>query len=171
MAGSDAEHSFFQALHQGSILAPCDLIVPAGPAVSIDGGGGRPLSRAVQARAVAQADVLALGDGASAEREENPHRVLAGNRPVSLVLLEGGINPFTLGCLLAFYEHRVFVEGVLWQLKPFDQWGVEKGKAVALEHYGRLAAFEQDPESAKPEGALGWFGELALRPPASGGDK
>ena len=165
MAGSDAEHSFFQALHQGSILAPCDLIVPAGPATAIGEGGGRAQSRAVQARALAQADVLALGDAAGAEGEADPHKFLAGNRPVSLLLLEGGLSPFTLGCLLAFYEHRVFVEGVLWQLNPFDQWGVEKGKEVAPKHYARLAAFEQNPDSAKPEGALGWLGELALSPP------
>ena len=171
MAGSDAEHSFFQALHQGSILAPCDLIVPAGPAAAAGGGGARDLSRAVQARAMAQADVLALGDGAGAERVLDPHRMLAGNRPVSLLLLEGGLSPFTLGCLLAFYEHRVFVEGVLWQLNPFDQWGVEKGKEVAPKHYARLAAFEQDPDSDRPEGALGWFGELALPPPAPGRGK
>ncbi len=163
MAGSDAEHSFFQALHQGSMLAPCDLIVPAGP---IGEGGDRTLSRALQARAVAQADVLALGDGLGTDRQTDPHRALAGNRPASLLLIEGGLSPFTLGCLLAFYEHRVFVEGVLWQLNPFDQWGVEKGKEVAPKHYARLAAFEQDPDSDRPGGALGWFGELALSPPA-----
>ena len=166
MAGSDAEHSFFQALHQGSILAPCDLIVPAGPTTAIGGGGDRALSRALQARAVAQADVLALGDGLGADGGGDPHKFLAGNRPVSLLLLEGGLSPFTLGCLLAFYEHRVFVEGVLWQLNPFDQWGVEKGKEMASKHCARLAAFEQNPDAGKPEGALGWLGELALSPPA-----
>ena len=67
---------------------------------------------------------------------------------------------------MAFYEHRVFVEGVLWQLNPFDQWGVEKGKEMASKHCARLAAFEQNPDAGKPEGALGWLGELALSPPA-----
>jgi glucose-6-phosphate isomerase len=129
--GTNGQHAFFQLIHQGTRLVPCDLI---GFEQSLN-----PLGRhhdLLLANLVAQAEALAFGRTAEEVRAEGgpdeqiPHRVLEGNRPSSLLLAER-LTPASLGALIALYEHKVFVQGVIWGVNSFDQWGVELGKALA----------------------------------------
>jgi len=129
--GTNGQHSFYQLLHQGTRLVPCDLI-----------GFGRslnPIGRhhdLLMANVFAQAEALAFGRTEEEVRADGtlealvPHRVMEGNRPTSTILAEE-LSPSTLGALVALYEHAVFVQGALWDIDPFDQWGVELGKALA----------------------------------------
>ncbi len=137
--GIDGQHAFFQLLHQGDTLIPSDFIVPL--------ESQRPLAghhQALLSNALAQTRVLMRGrTAAEAAREleeqgikgeqlnsQVPHRVLPGNQPSSLLMYEY-LDPRTLGALAALYEHKVFVESVIWETNPFDQFGVETGKVVA----------------------------------------
>ncbi len=137
--GNNGQHAFFQLLHQGGRLVPCDFIA----AVRSD----YPLpehQEALLSNCFAQSAALAFGRNeaevrASLEKESMspkeisdllPHRVFAGNQPSSTLLLTS-LNPGVLGSLIALYEHKVFVQGVVWGINSFDQWGVELGKAVA----------------------------------------
>ena len=130
--GTNGQHSFYQLLHQGTSTVAADVIVVAKTAHAI----GQQQDMLV-ANALAQAAVLALGrtemevaaDGTSATLV--PHKVMPGNRPVSVFMVEQ-LDPFTLGALIALYEHAVFVQGAIWGIDSFDQWGVELGKKVAL---------------------------------------
>ena len=125
--GSVVQHSVFQWLHQGTESFSCDFWVEA-----------RGQSRLVE-NCLAQMEVLMRGQEGGGERKEevSRQRCLAGGHPSSL-LMYSEFSPFVLGMLLALYEHRVFVEGVLWGTNPFDQWGVEGGKIVAGELSGVL---------------------------------
>jgi glucose-6-phosphate isomerase len=114
--GTVSQHSFHQLLHQGTQVVPCDFI---------DLGQDADLG----ANARAQADALAFGTD---DPKLPPHRQYPGNRPSSMLLLEG-CTPRNLGRLIALYEHKVFVQGVLWNINSFDQWGVELGKQMAKE--------------------------------------
>ena len=111
--GTNSQHAFHQMLHQGTHLAPCDFLVP------VEGSG------AAAENALAQAAALMAGKDAAL-----PHRRFDGNRPSSTLMFKA-INPHTLGQLLALYEHKVFVQGIIWNLNSFDQWGVELGKDIA----------------------------------------
>ena len=117
--GTPSQHSFHQLLHQGTRLIPVDFIVAgeANPSAA---------QAALATNALAQAAALAFGNPAPGA----PHRALPGNRPSSTLLLDR-LAPRDLGGLIAMYEHKVFVEGVIWNLNSFDQWGVEHGKALA----------------------------------------
>ena len=151
--GNNGQHAFFQLLHQGGRLVPCDFMA----AVRSD----YPLPKhqeALLANCFAQSAALAFGRNedevrASLEIESMspqaiaemlPHRVFAGNQPSSTLLLTG-LTPGVLGSLIALYEHKVFVQGVIWGINSFDQWGVELGKAVA----NRILPAIYDPELAK----------------------
>jgi glucose-6-phosphate isomerase len=129
--GTNGQHSFYQLLHQGTSTVACDIIVVARTVNPIGA-----MQDMLVANALAQASVLALGrtaeevaaDGTPAELV--PHKVMPGNRPVSLLMVET-VDPFTLGALVALYEHSTFVQGAIWGIDSFDQWGVELGKKVA----------------------------------------
>jgi glucose-6-phosphate isomerase len=129
--GTNAQHAVFQLLHQGTTLAPVDLIGFATPTV---GPAGQ--QDLLTANVFAQAEALAFGRAedelreAGAPEETIPHRVMPGNRPSSVILAER-LDPATLGALLAFYEHSVFTQAAIWDINPFDQWGVELGKELA----------------------------------------
>ncbi len=114
--GTVSQHSFHQLLHQGTQVVPCDFIDIASDA-------------ALSANARAQADALAFGTGDPALP---PYKQYPGNRPSSLLLVEG-LGPRSLGRLIALYEHKVFTQGVIWNINSFDQWGVELGKKLANE--------------------------------------
>lgn len=123
-AGTDCQHSFFQLIHQGTGFIPCDFI-----------GVKEPMSphaeqhRMLLANMAAQGQALMEGrDGKSSAG--NPHRSFAGNRPSNAIVMER-LDARTLGMLLALYEHKVFVQGILWNINSFDQWGVELGKILA----------------------------------------
>ncbi|HEY2707400.1 MAG TPA: glucose-6-phosphate isomerase [Caulobacteraceae bacterium] len=127
-AGTTGQHAFFQMLHQGTDVIPVDIIAAA------KGDEGPPDHQTrLLANAVAQAEALMVGHANAAE----PHRNFPGDRPTSFILLDR-LTPFSLGALLALYEHKVFVEGVLWGIDSFDQWGVELGKTLATAVRGEL---------------------------------
>jgi glucose-6-phosphate isomerase len=129
--GTNGQHSFYQLLHQGTKLIPCDFIA--------FGRSLNPLGRhhdLLMSNVFAQAEALAFGKTAEEARAEGiadglvPHRTFEGNRP-SNVLLAEQLTPEALGALIALYEHLVFTQGALWAINPFDQWGVELGKVLA----------------------------------------
>jgi len=129
--GTNGQHSFYQLIHQGTHLIPCDFI---GFARTLN-----PLGRhhdILMANMFAQAEALAFGKTAEQVKAEGtadalvPHRVFEGNRPSNTILAEV-IDPRTLGKLVALYEHSVFTQGVIWNINSFDQWGVELGKVLA----------------------------------------
>src|SRR5262249_26115636 len=123
--GTNGQHSFYQLIHQGSRLIPCDLI-----------GFGRSLNPLgdhhdlLMSNVFAQAEALAFGKTAEELRAEGvaqelvPHRTFEGNRPTNVILAER-LTPAVLGSLVALYEHSVFTQGTIWQINSFDQWGVE----------------------------------------------
>lgn len=133
--GTNGQHSFYQLIHQGTRLILCDFI---GFATSLNPLGNH--HDLLMANMFAQAEALAFGKTAEEALAEGtpawlaPHRTFAGNRPSNTILAER-LTPATLGALTAFYEHSVFTQGVIWDINPFDQWGVELGKALA----GRIA--------------------------------
>jgi glucose-6-phosphate isomerase len=129
--GTDGQHSFYQLLHQGTRLVPCDII-----------GFCQPLSPLTEqhdllmANMFAQAEALAFGKTAEELKQEGspdfqtPFRVCEGNRPTNTILADA-LDPATLGSLVALYEHSVFTQGAIWNIDSFDQWGVELGKVLA----------------------------------------
>jgi glucose-6-phosphate isomerase len=136
--GTNGQHSFYQLIHQGTRLIPCDFIGFEKPL--------NPLGRhhdILLANVFAQAEALAFGKTAEQVRAEGtpewlvPHRVFEGNRP-SNVLLAEQLTPETLGKLVALYEHSVFTQGTIWQIDSFDQWGVELGKVLAQHIIGEI---------------------------------
>ncbi len=138
--GTNGQHAFYQLLHQGSTLVPCDFI---GFCRSLN-----PLGRhhdLLMANLFAQAEALAFGKTAEEVAAEGapafqvPHRTFEGNRP-SNVILADRLTPEVLGSLVALYEHKVFVQGTIWHVNSFDQWGVELGKALALRIIPELEA-------------------------------
>jgi glucose-6-phosphate isomerase len=143
--GTNGQHSFYQLIHQGTELIPCDFI---GFTHSLN-----PLGRhhdLLTANVFAQAEALAFGKTAEQVRAEGtpewlvPHRVFEGNRPSNTLLLER-LTPRALGTLVALYEHSVFTQGTIWGVNSFDQWGVELGKVLAQRVAGELMA-DEEPE-------------------------
>jgi glucose-6-phosphate isomerase len=122
-AGSNVQHAFFQLMHQGTDVVPLDII-----AVREASEGDPAAQRKLLANAVAQAEALLVGRPPA--ETPDAQRAFPGDRPSSFVLLPR-LDPATLGALLALYEHKTFVEGVLWGINSFDQWGVELGKTLA----------------------------------------
>ena len=129
--GTNGQHSFYQLIHQGTRLIPCDFIAFEQPL--------NPLGRQhdmLLANVFAQTEALAFGKTPEQVKAEGtpdwlvPHRVFEGNRPSNTILAEG-LTPETLGKLVALYEHSVFTQGAIWQINSFDQWGVELGKVLA----------------------------------------
>ncbi len=131
-AGTNGQHSFYQLIHQGGQTIPCDFIALRDSDFPLPGGH----HAALLANCLAQSAALAFGQTAAEARAAGvpealvPYKVFPGNQPSTTLLLPA-LNPYTLGQLLALYEHKVFCLGVLWNLNSFDQWGVELGKAVA----------------------------------------
>ena len=129
--GTNGQHSFYQLIHQGTRLIPCDFIAFAHSLT--------PLGRhhdMLLANVFAQAEALAFGKTPAEVKAEGtadwlvPHRVFEGNRPSNTILADR-LTPEILGQLVALYEHIVFTQGAIWSINPFDQWGVELGKALA----------------------------------------
>ena len=127
--GTDSQHSFHQLLHQGTTVVPADLIVFARPDADVAGlPDATDRHEALVANCLAQAAALAFGTpGATAD---DPHRKLPGNRP-STVVLAPSLTPSVLGQLVALYEHQTVVQGAVWGINSFDQFGVERGKTLA----------------------------------------
>ena len=155
--GTDGQHAFFQLLHQGTRLVPADFLVAA--------RCDHPLEdqhRLLVANCLAQTEALMLGrseDEARADLEAAgvpppraaslaPHKAFDGNRPTNTLMVER-LDPFALGALVALYEHKVFVQGAIWRVNSFDQWGVELGKELAASIARELA----NPHDARPHDA------------------
>lgn len=158
-AGTNGQHAFFQLLHQGTDVVPVDILAVA------HGSEGDPAAQTkLLANAVAQAEALLVGRTEADVRAEltaagksaaeidalAPQRTFPGDRPSSFILLDR-LDPERLGALVALYEHKTFVEGVLWGINSFDQWGVELGKTLATRVLGELEggpAGAHDPSTA-----------------------
>ena len=142
--GTNGQHSFYQLIHQGTKLIPCDLI---GFNESLNPLG--PQHDYLMANVFAQAEALAFGKTAEEVKAEGtkpelvPHRVFEGNRPTNTLLIDK-LTPKSLGKLVALYEHMVFTQGVIWQIDSFDQWGVELGKKLAVAIIGDLDGSQQN---------------------------
>jgi len=137
--GTNGQHAFYQLIHQGTHLIPCDFIVPVETRNPV--GRHHPI---LLSNALAQTEALMRGKTAGEVRAELeaeglsgpaldalvPHKIFPGNRPTNTLLVQR-LDPYTLGRLIALYEHKVFVQGVIWNINSFDQWGVELGKQLA----------------------------------------
>jgi glucose-6-phosphate isomerase len=143
--GTNGQHSFYQLIHQGTRLIPCDFIA--------FGHALNPLTHhhdLLLANVFAQSEALAFGKTPEQVQAEGtpdwlvPHRVFEGNRPSNTILADR-LTPEALGKLVALYEHLVFTQGVIWQINSFDQWGVELGKVLAQRIVPEL---ESAPEPA-----------------------
>jgi glucose-6-phosphate isomerase len=143
--GTNGQHSFYQLIHQGTRLIPCDFIAFM--------RSNNPLGEhhdLLTSNVFAQGEALAFGRTEEEVRAEGtpedvvPHRVMKGNRPSNTIFAER-LEPQTLGALVALYEHSVFTQGAVWGINSFDQWGVELGKALAKAIIGELQA-EAEPE-------------------------
>ena len=141
--GTNGQHSFYQMIHQGTRLIPCDFIA--------FGQSLNPLGRhhdMLLANVLAQAEALAFGKTPEQVKAEGvadwlvPHRVFEGNRPSNMILADK-LTPATLGKLVALYEHSVFTQGTIWHIDSFDQWGVELGKQLAQRIIPELESEEQ----------------------------
>lgn len=150
--GPNAQHAFYQLLHQGTQPVVCDFIAPLKRYDDVaDPDTRRHLKaqhRLALANCFAQSRVLMLGDDALEEDGPRPeHKRYRGNQPSTTVLLDQ-LTPSTLGALIALYEHKVFVQAVIWDINPFDQWGVELGKQIAtdtqkiIDHQGDLTRMD-----------------------------
>ncbi len=144
-AGTNGQHAFYQLIHQGTQIVPCDFLMPVHSHYAI-GKHGYAHHKILLANFLAQTQALMLGktrDEARAELEKQgltgealeqllPHKVFEGNRPSTSILFDK-VTPNTLGKLIALYEHKIFVQGIIWDINSYDQWGVEYGKQIAQE--------------------------------------
>jgi glucose-6-phosphate isomerase len=137
--GTNGQHAFYQLIHQGTKLVPCDFIVPAQSHNPLGDHHAILLSNyfaqteaLMMGKTPAEVHAELLQEGKSEEEIATllPHKVFPGNRPTNSILVPK-ITPKVLGSLIALYEHKIFVQGVIWQINSFDQWGVELGKQLA----------------------------------------
>ncbi|MGB5831403.1 MAG: glucose-6-phosphate isomerase [Thiohalocapsa sp.] len=146
--GTDGQHAFYQLIHQGTELIPCDFIAPVHSHNPLGDHHVKLLANCfAQTEALmrgrtldeARAEMLALGISEAETERLAPHRQFDGNRPTSTILMDR-VTPRTLGALIALYEHKIFVQGIVWGINSFDQWGVELGKKLAGVILGELTA-------------------------------
>lgn len=157
--GTVGQHAFYQLLHQGTKLIPCDFIGFAQPAYVLPIDDKQTHHDLLMANLFAQAEALAFGktkaevlqDGIDAELAS--HCVFKGNRPSNMILAKR-LTPHALGALIALYEHKVFVQGVIWNINSFDQWGVELGKRLAGQIQKELQESEQQLQHDSSTNAL-----------------
>jgi glucose-6-phosphate isomerase len=141
--GTNGQHSFYQLIHQGTRLIPCDFIAFNRPLNPLG-----PHHDMLIANVFAQTEALAFGKTAEEVKAEGmpdrlvPHRVFEGNRPSNTILADR-LTPESLGRLVALYEHSVFTQGVIWNIDSFDQWGVELGKVLAQRIIPELASKDE----------------------------
>lgn len=137
--GTNGQHAFYQLIHQGTVMIPCDFIAPAQSHNPIGDHHEKLLSNffaqteaLMNGRTEQEVEEELLKQGKSAEEVASlvSYKIFSGNRPTNSILLKK-ITPFTLGGLIALYEHKIFVQGVIWDIYSFDQWGVELGKQLA----------------------------------------
>jgi glucose-6-phosphate isomerase len=164
--GANGQHAYHQLLHQGTLLIPADFIVPI---VSFNPVSDHhqwlyanclSQSQALmqgKTRSEAEAELRAKGVPEEEVQRVAPHKVIPGNRPSNTIVVER-ISPRRLGALVAMYEHKVFVQSVVWGTNAFDQWGVELGKELGKGVYGRLVGTDEtDAEDASTQGLINYF--------------
>ena len=156
--GTNGQHSFYQMLHQGTSIVACDVLVPA---KSHNPAGEH--HDVLVSNALAQATVLAFGrtqeqvEQAGTAADLVTHKVMPGNRPTTLITLDQ-VDPFALGALIALYEHVVFVQGIVWGINSFDQWGVELGKEMATTIAPYLTNTDDVTKfDAATQAAINWY--------------
>ena len=151
--GTDAQHSFFQLIHQGTRLVPTDFVLPLRSHYPVGDHHAKLVANCLaqsqalmqgKTEAEARAELAADGLAPDAIARLLPHKVFPGNRPSNLLVLEQ-LTPAALGALIALYEHKIFVQGIIWGLDSYDQWGVELGKQLA----GKLLKVFAEPAEGK----------------------
>ncbi|MEJ8755410.1 glucose-6-phosphate isomerase [Pontibacter sp. H259] len=166
-AGTNSQHSFFQLIHQGTILIPCDFIAAA---VSNNPIGEH--QALLMSNYFAQTEALMKGKNTEEVRQELeqknlpaselenllPHKLFEGNKPTTSIMMRQ-LTPYTLGSLLAMYEHKTFVQGVIWNIYSFDQWGVELGKQLATSIEKELLTDKQQPHDASTTNLIQYYKE------------
>ena len=171
--GTNGQHAFYQLIHQGTRLVPLDFLAPMRTHYPLEGYAGIDHHAILLANVVAQSEALALGkteEQAAAELRKGglaedevarlaPHKVFTGNRPSNVIFFDE-LTPRTLGKLIALYEHRIFVQGVVFGINSFDQWGVELGKQLAKTVLGELKGGAPQPHDAS---TLALLAEIATR--------
>ncbi|MEJ2403833.1 MAG: glucose-6-phosphate isomerase [Candidatus Thiodiazotropha sp.] len=165
-AGTDGQHAFYQLIHQGTHLIPCDFIIPVN---SQNETGDH--HQKLFANCLAQSEALMKGKTRAEAREEMeqagmdpdrivdllPHRIFPGNRPSNTLLIDR-ITPSRLGSLIALYEHKIFVQGMIWRVNSFDQWGVELGKQLAGVILPELMDEQaSSPHDSSTQGLISYF--------------
>jgi glucose-6-phosphate isomerase len=170
--GTNGQHAFYQLIHQGTKLVPCDFLAPAQTHNPLAGGEHH---RILLSNFFAQTEALMKGKTAEEVRKELeaeglkgealeklvPHKVFTGNRPTNSILFKK-LVPRTLGSLIALYEHKIFVQGVIWNINSFDQWGVELGKQLAKKILPELSqAGEVTGHDASTNGLIRYYKSLA----------
>ena len=154
-AGTNGQHAFYQLIHQGTQIVPADFLMPVHSHYAI-GKKGYAHHKILLANFLAQTQSLMMGktkDEARAELEQQgletkelekllPHKVFEGNRPTTSILFDK-LTPKTLGQLIALYEHKIFVQGILWDINSYDQWGVEYGKQIAQQILPQLTSVDK----------------------------
>jgi glucose-6-phosphate isomerase len=175
--GTNGQHAFFQLIHQGTRLVPCDFIGCARSHNPLADHHPKLIANMIaqsealmvgRTREEARAELVRRGLSAGQVSELLPHLVFEGNRPSNTILLDE-LTPRTLGLLIAAYEHKIFTQGVIWRVNSFDQWGVELGKVLAtriLDEERRLLAgdeMELAGHDASTAGLLRAFAEKARR--------
>lgn len=137
--GTNGQHAFYQLIHQGTVMVPCDFIAPAQTHNAIGDHQQKLLSNFFAQTAAlmngkteeeVENELLKMGKSVDEVAKLTPYKLFAGNKPTNSILLKK-ITPFSLGQLIAVYEHKIFVQGVIWNIFSFDQWGVELGKQMA----------------------------------------
>jgi glucose-6-phosphate isomerase len=175
--GTNGQHAFYQLIHQGTQLVPCDFILAMQTAYPMGAPSGVQQDMLV-ANCLSQAEALMRGKTEAEARAElvakgapsdvldalTPHKVFPGNIPSSLLVTEK-LTPHALGELIALYEHKIFTQGVLWNVASFDQWGVELGKELAQTIMKDFAANEAGKEPAKHDASTThWISSYAGTP-------
>jgi len=151
---TNAQHSFYQLLHQGTKLIPTDFIMAVQSHNPIDDNKHQKM---LASNFFAQSEALMVGKTPDQLRAENcpaeliPHKTFLGNRPTTSILAQK-ITPATLGALIVYYEHLTFTEGAIWNINSFDQWGVELGKSLAKAIQGEL---EEEATLGKHDSSTG----------------
>ena len=161
-SGTNVQHSFFQFLHQGTDVIPCDFLIAATPHEDMADHHDLLLANCLAqsqalmtGRTVSEARAMMVAEGVGEDEAErlSPHRAFPGNRP-STTMVYRRLDPRTLGMLIALYEHKVFTQGVLWGVNSFDQWGVELGKELAGRLLGPIKGEEMAEMDTSTRGLL-----------------
>jgi glucose-6-phosphate isomerase len=167
--GTNGQHAFYQLIHQGTKLIPCDFIAPAISQNQLGDHHEKLLSNFfAQTEALmvgkteeqVEAELRASGMNAEEIKFHTPYRVFTGNRPTNSILFKK-LTPRTLGTLIALYEHKIFVQGVIWNIFSFDQWGVELGKVLAKKILPELSSSEEiSTHDSSTNGLINYFKRL-----------